>query len=170
MLQILVNTLRLTGENPSYSDTVFYVNAKVSEGASKRVQEAMYESAGQQYFTLEKEKQQSEEESEDQYSMAGPSYFTLQRDTPPSELQTEDRYEAIPQLRGAMKVSLPKQNVPPRSDTAANIYDDVVAVRNTVPYQSPPNGEKEIYSSLKHKIYVHLDRKNVLIDKQIGVG
>ena len=142
----------------------------MSKSASTTAQEAMYESAGPKYFTLEREKQQSEEESEDQYSMAGPSYFTLERDAPPAEQQTEDRYEAITQLKGAMKVALPKRDVPSGRDTAGNIYDDVVAVRNTVPYQSPPNGEKDIYSTLKHKIYVHLDRKSVYIDQQIGVG
>ena len=67
-------------------------------------------------------------------------------------------------------MSFPKRDVQTESDPSANIYSVIAAVRNGVPYQSPPNDENEIYSTLKHKTYVHLDRKSIDIDQQIGVG
>ena len=67
-------------------------------------------------------------------------------------------------------MSFSKRDVQTESDPSANIYSVIAAVRNRVPYQSPPNDENEIYSTLKNKIYVHLDRKSIDFDQQIGVG
>ena len=127
----------------------------------------MYDIAGPRCFSLEKDKEQHQEEPEAGYTMAGPSSFSP---AAPVIQYTEDMYEALLPSQGATKTSSPERDVQSGSDTAGHIYSQVVKVRNTIPYQSPPNGEKEIYSTLKHKIYVHLDRKSVHLDQQIGVG
>ena len=102
------------------------------------------------------------------YDTAGPRYFYLEKDEERPEEKPEARY--VMTGLGATKTSSPQRDVQPGSDTAAHIYSQVVKARNTIPYQSPPNGEKEIYSTLKRKIYVHLDRKSVHLDQQIGIG
>ena len=127
--------------------------------------------AGPPRFTLEKEKRQSEDEiSVVPYAEPHMVRLTTPRDVPPADRTTEDRYEAVSRSPGATKTTLQERDVQSGSDMAAPVYGVVLAKRNRVPYQSPPNGEKGIYSALKHKIYVHLDRKKIHIDHQIGVG
>ena len=121
------------------------MNNEASETASTTLREAMYDYASA--------------ESKPRHVPEGVSRVVPRTDVLQGEQQPQARY-----------VSLPKRDEETGSDPAANIYSVIAGVRNSVPYQSPPNSEEEIYSTLKHKIYVHLDRTSIHKDRQIGVG
>ena len=106
------------------------------------------------------------------YEAADPKYYTLEREASQRRQEAEASYEAIVQHEKAA-TTLSKDSLKSEGSfgSMTSSYDDVLAVfRNSLQFKSPPTSEEDIYSTLKNKIYVHLHRKNIKTEIQIGIG